>query len=284
MKTMREIDLFATAVNRKRGVWFRGRDNYSLSDKRYCLLLQAGETANFTFELAEGEVREGSYEVVMAGMLQVFDSHAYTRKHLNSLATIEVNGVVVHDGIIHWRSHEETASFWPIFDFRFDGSILKPGRNRLRFSNRTSRKGLGEFFDPQLGKELGERVAEEKLSNLYLSDLAVGFAATRRIYPALAGVPRAAVVGRSFIFEVSSGNSEGAVEVTAQENAAIVELGCELELGEYRHLFEVTALRAGERCRVVAKSGARQWPNTGMWGRGQNMLMTKRGSAMHCWR
>ena len=250
MKPIRKINLFSTAVNKKRSCYFRCRDKYSLSDKRLCLKLGKGEYAEFSFKLSENEIENGTYEICFAGSLELFDSHAYVHRFINSTVLLKLNGTTIYDGLIHWRSHEETASYWPIFDFQFDASLLKVGENTIKFANTTSIKKLGEFFDPRISEELGKKEAGEKIATLYLSDIEINFVHSPRKYPRISGVPGTAVEGVPFIIEVSSRQEKKSVELKSSENASVKPLGTAFEMGEYKHLFRVVPLSAGKVCKV----------------------------------
>lgn len=255
MTPLAEIDLFADAQHAAEAVHFRARDTYSLSDKRRCLRLAGGDQAQFAFDLSGADIPAGTAELCLTASLEVLDSHAYVYKFLNSLLTVRLNGETVFDGMVHWRSHEETASYWPTFDFAFDSALLQPGANTVAVTNRSSREALGEFFDPQLLDEFDDAAAERKLTTIYLSDLAVVHALAPKTYPALAGCPTSALAGQAFILEVSTGPEQEPVTVVGSDNAAVAELGAELEFGEWRTLFEVTPTNAGEPVRVAFEAG-----------------------------
>jgi len=227
---------------------FRPQDNYSIGDGRRCLVIVGGESAQFAFQL--DAVPAGAAEVVIAGCLEVYDSHAYVYKHLNTVFEVRVNGVPVFDGIQHWRSHEETVAFWNPFDYPFDAALLKPGMNTVTLFNKTGREALGEFYDVQLDAVFGAEEAERKLSTLYLSTVEVNHVASPIQYPALRGVPRTAVAGVPFIVEVSTGPRAAPVAIGEADNATVTDLGAQEELGEYRALFEITLREAGKPCAV----------------------------------
>ena len=253
MKTLAVIDLLSIAPD-----WvteFRGSDRYSISDRRTCLKILSPETVEFPFELGREDVVPGTGEVVMEGCLDLHADHAYVWKHINSVLEVAVNGRTVFDGVQHWRSHEETVAFWNPFDFPFDMSLLRAGVNTVRITNKTSRRTLGEFFDPQLLDQFDEDTAVRKLATLYLAALTINFRAGPKVYPCLAGVPRCAVAGVPFIVEVSTGPRKGEVAVTGCENADVRPLGIELEMNEYRALFEVTPLRPGSPCTTRLRTG-----------------------------
>ena len=144
MTPLAEIDLFADAQHAAEAVHFRARDTYSLSDKRRCLRLAGGDQAQFAFDLSGADIPAGTAELCLTASLEVLDSHAYVYKFLNSLLTVRLNGETVFDGMVHWRSHEETASYWPTFDFAFDSALLQPGANTVAVTNRSSREALGD--------------------------------------------------------------------------------------------------------------------------------------------
>ncbi len=249
MKPIATIDLFAGSQAAGRTAEFRGRDNWSLSDKRRCLRLNGGETLEFTFSVADPG--DGIAELVFTGCLEIYDSHAYIRKHLNSVLEIRLNGTLVFDGILHWRSHEETVAFWNPFDFPFDASLLQEGENTVVLKNQTSRETLGEFFDPQLLEHFAEAEAVRKLSTLYLSSLEVNFVRPPVAYPRLNGVPRTAVAGQSFIVEIDTGDEAAEVVVASSENAVVEPCGREFEFGAWRTLFAVTPAAPASPCTVM---------------------------------
>lgn len=244
MQSLATIDLFDHAAHPDRATTFRARDNFCLSDRRRCLRITGGEASAFTFVLDDAAPPAGTAEIVLEGCLEIHDSHAYVHKHVNSILEIRVNETPVFDGILHWRSHEETVAFWNPHDFPFDASLLREGENTLTIINKTSREALGEFLDPALGDE----AAEEKLATLYLAGLEVNFVGPSPEFPAFHGVPETAVAGEPFIVEVSTGAEEGDVSIAAVTNGVAADLGGELEYDEYRYLFEITARTAGEPC------------------------------------
>jgi len=256
MKTIAALDLLAGRANAGRAAWFRCRDTYSLSDKRRCLRLAAGESAQLEFNV--GVVPAGTAEVCLTGALEAYDSHAYVHKFINSVVEISVNETVVHGGLIHWRSHEETASYWPTFDFPFDCSLLKRGRNVVSVTNKTSRAALGEFFDAKWLEAFDAATAERKISTHYISGVEVNLVRPPRTYPRLSGVPLVAVAGRPFVVEVSTGSTRLEVGIGRADNADVCALGTELEFGEYRSLFEVTPQRAGRPCGVLLETEGKQ--------------------------
>lgn len=258
METLARIDIFENATPPLRRASFRGRDHYSLADRRDCLVLGSGDAATFRFNLPPDALRAGTGAVHLAGSLELFDSHAYTRKFINSLFEIRLNDTPLFDGLVHWRSHEETASFWPVFTFEFDMARLRPGANTLTFANKTTRAALGEFFDPQLLDEFDDATAERKLTTLYLSDLDVCFAAAPPVLPRLAGVPHSAVAGRPFIVEVNTGDAQDPVSPLASQNAAVAPLGTAFEFGAWRTLFEVTPAESGTPCAFAFAAGPRR--------------------------
>jgi len=227
---------------------FRPRDNYSIGDKRRCRVIGGGEAVEFTFTL--DAVPSGIAEVVIAGCLEIYDSHAYVYKHLNTVFTVRVNGVTIFDGVQHWRSHEETVAFWNPFDYPFDAALLREGVNTVTLINNTSRVTLGEFYDARLDDQFGAEEGERKLATLYLSTMEVNYVAPPARYPTLRGVPRTAVAGVPFIVEVSTGLQPESITIGTADNAAVTELGMEEELGEYRALFEITPREAGQPCSV----------------------------------
>lgn len=250
MHKLATIDLFGKIAGSDRVTVFRGRDDYCISDKRKSLKITGNEEVSFTFQVAENDARAGTAEVVIEVCLEIFDSQVYAWKHINSVLEIRINDTVIFDGIMHWRSHDETVVFWNPFDFPFDAALLRPGANTVTLVNKTSRKALGEFFDPQLLEEFSEEEAEQKLATLYLSTLQVNFKAEPPQYPVLRGVPQTAIANIPFVIEVSTGPEEAPVSVVASANARVQELGSELEFGEYRALFEVTPLQPGKACSV----------------------------------
>ncbi len=258
MKALAQIDLFREAGAAAEGCFFRARDNYSLSDKRRCRRVGPGQAVEFEFRVEPDHLAAGTAEVVFSGMLEVFDSHAYVWRFINSVIEVQVNGATVFDGLIHWRSHEETASYWPTFDFSFDAKMLRPGANRVRLVNKTTRPALGEFFDPELLKSFSESEAVRKLATLYLSGLEVNHVAEPPAFPRLGGVPSSAIAGRPFIVEVNAGPGEQAVAVRAAEGARVIPLGAALEFGCWRSLFEVVPLEAGVAVRAVLAAGGRE--------------------------
>jgi len=230
-----------------RAVDFRPQDNYSVGDRRQCRVLAGGESAEFTFRL--DTVPPGTAEVVIAGCLEVYDSHAYAHKHINSLLAVRVNGTVIFDGVQHWRSHDETVAFWNPFDYPFDAALLREGTNTVTIINKTTRAALGEFYEEQLDAIFGAEEAERKLSTLYLSTVEVNHVAPPVQFPILRGVPRTAIAGVPFIVEVSTG-PRAAMEVISDSAAEVADLGGEEEFGEYCILFEITPREAGKPCTV----------------------------------
>ena len=244
MHNLSNIDIFSAG----RTADFRPLDNYSIGDKRRCQVIVAGESAEFTFTLDTAP--SGTAEVVITGCLEVYDSHAYVYKHLNTIFEVRVNGTVVFDGIQHWRSHEETVAFWNPFDYPFDAALLREGTNTVTLINKTSRAALGEFYDVRLDEQFGVEEGERKLATLYLSTVEVNHVAPPVHYPVLRGVPRTAIAGVPFIVEVSTGRQAAPVAVGETSNAGIADLGAEEEFGEYRALFEITPREAGTPCAV----------------------------------
>ena len=250
MHTLAEIYLFADPRHADRECRFRCRDRFSLGDRRRCLRLGTDESLSFAFTLDRASLRAGVAEVRLAGSLELFENEAYARRFINGLMRIEVNGQVVFDDMIHWRSHEETGAFWHPFGFRFDAALLRGGENTVSVTNRTTSGRLGEFFDPRLAEELGAQTAEEKLATLYLSNIDILFIREPGRYPRLAGVPRSAVAGQSFVVEVNSGQDSTPASVCSASNADCTYVGTEQEFGDYRSLFSVTAPTAGQACAV----------------------------------
>jgi len=255
MKTLAEVDLFSDSRYAEKDCLFRCRDKYSLGDKRRCLRLGADDSVTFTFTLNKDALQDGVAEVRLAGSLEVFESHAYTHRFINSLAAVQVNDQIVFDDMIHWRSHEDTGAFWHPFGFRFDAALLRAGENTISLTNKTSREGLGEYFDPVLVEQLGEEAAEQKVTTLYVSDIDILFIREPKPTPRLAGVPRSVVAGQCFIVEVNSGADSRPAVVRSASNADCVYAGTEQEFDDYRSLFSVTALKAGETCTVVFDTG-----------------------------
>lgn len=255
MKALANVDIFAGAGGEGGTCLFRARDNYSLSDRRRCRRIGPGESLELEFRLDPGALSAGTAEIVFSGMLELFDSHAYVWRFINSVIEIQVNGATVFDGLIHWRSHEETASYWPNFDFPFGVEHLRPGLNSVRLTNKTSRRALGEFFDPELLKSFSESEAERKLATLYLSGVEVNHVSDPPRYPRLGGVPSTAIAGRPFIVEVNTGDREQPVAVHAAAHARVTPIGAALEFGCWRSLFEVLPDGPGETLRVAFDAG-----------------------------
>jgi len=168
------IDLFKSASTPAEVHEFRGRDRYCLSDKRSCLRVAGSDRQVWHFNVEHAPDPHRPLELFIEASSGIHDSHAYTRKFLNSLIALRLNDMEIFNGMIHWRSHEETASFWPTFRFPFDPTLIQPGQNRIELLNRSSRSALGEFFDPQLLNEFPAEIAERKLCTLYLSHLRIG--------------------------------------------------------------------------------------------------------------
>jgi hypothetical protein len=239
---------------------FRGRDRYCLSDKRRCLRLAGGDHQTWHFPVITPPDPRRPLELFIEASSEIHDSHAYTRKFLNSLIALRLNDTEIFNGMIHWRSHEETASFWPTFRFPFDPTLLRPGENRIELFNRSSRDALGEFFDPQLLNEFPTEVAERKLCTIYLSHLRIVQGNELTTLPRLAGIPPSAIAGVPFLVELNSGDVRIEARVTTTENAQVIPLGAEFEFDAWRALYEITPLESGRPVRWTLESdSAGRW-------------------------
>lgn len=235
---------------------FRGRDRYCLSDRRECVRLPGGAHQAWAFDLAAPPDPNRPIECVIEASSEIHDSHAYVHKFLNSKIALRINDREIFSGLIHWRSHEETASFWPTFRFRFDPTLLRAGPNRIEIQNDSSRATLGEFYDVRLDAEFPPDLAERKLCTLYLSHLRLVQGEPPAPLPRWGGIPPAAVAGRPFIVEFNTGADRADLRPAAAENARVVPLGAEWEFDAWRALFEITPLQAGRDCRwTVAGPG-----------------------------
>lgn len=258
MKLISTIDIMAGNRYVDLRSSFRGRDDWCLSDRRDCLRWISGKELTFSFGV--DSVEKGTAEIVFTGCLDIHDSGAYVGTHLNSVLEILVNDTVVFDGILHWRSHEETVAFWNPFDFPFDSSLLREGENTIVLRNKGTRETLGEYFDEQLLEVLDEDEALAKLTTIHLSTLEVNFVRPPEETPRLTGVPRTAVVGVPFIVEINSGDEELAVTVSRQSNVKVEEIGAAHEFGAWRSLFRVTAAEPGTPCELVFSVGSVELP------------------------
>ncbi len=227
---------------------FQGRDHYSMSERRSCVRWMPDEALEFDAELV-APPPEG-FRLELVAMPAVFADHRYVHKFLNGLIVIAVNGAAVHDRMIHWRTHEETASFWQRLSFSLPAAAFRAGLNRIRIVNRTSKVRLGMYYDERLDNEGGEAL----LSTWYLADAVLVRERPPQPMPALTGVPRTAVAGEEFLCEVAVRQKE-AVEVETAENAAITIEPAEWEFQAFRAVVRVCPMEAGRPVSFRLRAG-----------------------------
>lgn len=238
---------------------FRGRDHYSLSDERSCLRWLSGQTVELPFSLETHPDPERQPVLALVAMPEIFDSHAYVHKFLNALIRLELDGQVVFSGIVHWRSHEETASFWTAFRFPLPPNRLQPGAHVLRLTNLTRRDSLGEFYDSQLDQAFEPSVAEAKLSTIYLARVSLETDPMPPPGAHLNGVPDNAVAGTYFCLDLVHASNAGPMPVSVlhHDNADVRLLDTELEFGRYRTPVHVTPLQPGRPVQLTLRAGDR---------------------------
>ncbi|OGV65414.1 MAG: hypothetical protein A2498_13890 [Lentisphaerae bacterium RIFOXYC12_FULL_60_16] len=229
---------------------FRARDRFSLSDERPSIRWSSGQTLEITGILDSVPATGHQAVCSLSAMPEIFDSHAYVHKFMNSLIDIAVNGTIVFSGMIHWRSHEETASYWPAFRFPFDPILLRQGANHLKLTNRTRRDTLGEFYDPELDRAFSPEVAETKLATLYLSTLELESEPVPCTDLHLAGLPASAVAGSPFVIDIIHGETPSPVRLTRHDNAEVTLLDTALEFNRHRTPVHITPVKAGEPVRI----------------------------------
>jgi hypothetical protein len=253
VSTMPSLDLLADLSAPR--IPFRGRDRYSLSDERPCLRWTSGQTLELAFSLKAPPAPDRQPVVALAAMPEIFDSHAYVHKFLNAILRIELNGETVFSGMVHWRSHEETASFWTAFRFPLSPAALRLGANSLRLTNLTRRDTLGEFYDPQLDREFDPAVAEAKLATIYLSHVSLESDPLPQPDTHLAGVPASAVAGACFCLDLVHGGAPMPVTITRQENADVLLFKTEQEFGRHRTPIHVTPREPGRPVDLAFETG-----------------------------
>jgi hypothetical protein len=235
----------ADPANAKKLCQFRGKDKYSVSDKRTCLRLATNEQAAIPLHI-DLPPTDGIVELRFTAMPELMESHSFARKHLNAILEIQVNGHSVHNGRIHFRSHEETAAFWPWFDFVIDAALLRPGINTVTLLNKTSRATLGEFYEPRLDETLGAQAAEQKQSTLYLADVQITHVASSPVTPRLVAIPHTAIAGQPLYADLILGSANpGPIRILTAQNALIEILDPQLELGQWRAPLKITPQSPG---------------------------------------
>lgn len=250
-QTTLKIPVFTPDSTTGQETVFRAADDYSISDQRPCLLLRSGDVAEWQISLpATVADQAGGAALVIDACLGIHADHAYADRHINSMLRITINDTLIFDGVHHWRSHPETVAFWNPFDFPFGPHVLRPGKNRIRLENTTSRAGLGEFFDPDLGATLGLAEVEQRLGALYLADLQLRQLPAVAAELALGGVPRSAIAGKSVIVEVCHPRAEETIRPVNLQNTRVSFLGDAFEFGMQRALFRLVPLLPGRECRL----------------------------------